>query len=140
MASERPPILRGIGRLTAARFVLRAGTWPSLAVVVVVSLPPAGDAAGTLADTLDWMLHSGGYAGLGLLTALAYPAVPHVRSAGGLMLFGLVLELLQEAFVPGRSAELHDVVANCTGVVLGMLAGAILEPTLRQLARPVAMR
>lgn len=49
--------------------------------------------------------------------------------AGSMALTGLILELLQH-FVPGRTPDVLDELANISGVVCGMAFGSLIHQTL----------
>lgn len=79
----------------------------------------------------DKLVHFSLYAVLGALVARAL-AAPRARrglvlAAAQLMLFGALDEWHQQ-FVPGRSAELADWVADLLGALVGLLAAHHLLP------------
>jgi VanZ family protein len=118
-----------------------AGLLLMLAVLAVLVLLPPPAVAWVLADNHRlallvnqaqkvWpgvdLLHLLSFAGLGLLARLA---LPHVRLSVLFLvalLFSVVTELLQ-LYIPGRSALASDVRDNMLGLVLGLLAAAVLR-------------
>lgn len=95
----------------------RSAFWLSAACVAYGSLVP-GDTLPPLASS-DKLLHLLGHGGVAFCGALAYPR--HWRYLYGLLpLFGAGLEVLQ-CWVPNRSFDWLDMVANVAGVVLAFL-------------------
>ena len=108
--------------------------WALLAAVLgVATLTPGELATGmTSNDKLDHLLGFGVLAAAGLL-ALA-PARKHQLTVGlGTLAYGALIELLQTQ-VPGRSGELHDVLADALGVVLGITVVGALRWRFRDAA------
>ena len=68
----------------------------------------------------DWLLHAGGYAVLCLLAVWAWPGQGRLRVAAGVVLFGVLIELLQP--LTGRTTSGWDALANTAGVACGLLA------------------
>jgi VanZ family protein len=54
---------------------------------------------------------------MGLAAARAWPGRGFARIAAALLAYGLLIEFVQ-AFVPGRSADAADVLADAAGIVL----------------------
>ena len=71
----------------------------------------------------DKLMHFIMYLILGYLTHLAYPFKKQLLAS--CILFGLLMEILQY-FIPYRSFEIMDLIANTTGIIL------IFALTLRQ--------
>jgi VanZ family protein len=83
----------------------------------------------------DKTWHGGGYFALALPVCFLFATSRHSRRVlGGLIVFGALLECGQ-LYVPGRSFEWGDLLANSLGAVLGYLAGYWLLG-LRQKLRP----
>jgi VanZ family protein len=74
---------------------------------------------------LDKLTHAALFGVLGLLWARGYPgrAAAALVAAGGVG-FGVLMELFQDRFVPGRSGSPEDVAADAVGLVLGVAAAA----------------
>jgi VanZ family protein len=77
----------------------------------------------------DKALHTTEYAGLGFLLALALAETARLRplallfaAAGLATLYGATDEFHQH-FVPGRTADWHDLLADCIGGTTGALLG-----------------
>ena len=68
----------------------------------------------------DLLLHAGGYAILGLLAVWAWPGQGRLRMATGVVLFGVLIELIQP--ITGRTTSGGDALANPVGVAGGLLA------------------
>jgi VanZ family protein len=99
------------------RSYLPALAWAAL-IVLLSSRPtlPVPLEAGS-----DKIAHFGAYAVLGLLTARAFSATGYSAVAAilAVILFGATDELHQ-SFVPGRSADLADWIADSLGAVAGV--------------------
>ncbi|MFW5937866.1 MAG: VanZ family protein [Halanaeroarchaeum sp.] len=100
--------------------------------LTVGTLAPAGAGGGAPALAvgpigLDKLLHAGGFLVLTVLVARAAP--------GGKIGFGLVIALvaygggleLAQSFVPGRTPDVLDFLANVIGVVVGLLVARWVE-------------
>ena len=96
----------------------------------------------TLDSGWDKLNHLAAFAALALCTWRGYGAVaggnpvwPHARRLGmSLLAYGLFIEVAQ-GFVPGRSAEAEDLLADALGITLGWAlhqATARLQQTLRR--------
>jgi VanZ family protein len=72
--------------------------------------PPAG------ANVWDKAQHLFAFAVLATLARLAYPRARLAAQLGGLLAFGVFIELLQSQ-IPQRSAEIADVVADFCGAL-----------------------
>jgi|GEM_PF-2350396 len=93
-----------------------------IAVAVALSLAP-GDAIGDLQGS-DKLWHGGGYFLLGLPVWALFSGRRQITLVMlALVGLGAALEVLQ-LFVPRRSFEWADMVANTMGVVVGVLVGA----------------
>ena len=116
----------------------RAGFAISILAICVLSLLPEDELPDvSLSDKIGHFIAYGmivtlgliGYRGLAAATAVIVGAI----ALGGLLEIG-------QLFVPGRSADLLDFVANCIGVVAGVLLarliltiwGRLAAPTLKQ--------
>jgi len=79
-----------------------------------------GPEISTGADKLD---HVAAFFALAFTAALGWG---RLRATGfGLLAYGVLIELLQSR-IPGRSAELTDVVADAIGIALGLAAFALV--------------
>jgi VanZ family protein len=106
--------------------MLLLGVWlVELAVATYYCLMPAAR-LGTVPGS-DKLWHWGGYLLLALPIPFLVGARARVWAAGAaLVAYGVALEFAQE-FVPGRSFELADMVANSAGVLSGTIAGLWLR-------------
>jgi VanZ family protein len=107
--------------------------------IVVGSLLPGGAAALRelrLLHINDKVEHFGAYLLLGWLAAWMQsrtaPWISFLRLVG----LGVLLEVLQ-IFVPGRSCELADALADSGGVLLGLILGACMASLWGMLRREV---
>ena len=81
--------------------------------------------------------HLPAYAVLVILALTAYawsarPLWPAVVRVGGICFgFGVLLEIIQGAAIPGRSALLADVIANAAGIVVGSAVWLAVRATVR---------
>lgn len=70
------------------------------------------------------VLHFGGWLFVTVLVVVAVrKPVPRTFAVGGVLLLGLVIEILQPMLSSSRSFEADDIVANVLGVALGFLTG-----------------
>jgi VanZ family protein len=71
---------------------------------------------------LDKLKHLAAFGTLALVAMLAQPAGRRALalSAGGLLFYGLFIEFVQ-AFLPTRSAEAADLLADAAGIALGLV-------------------
>lgn len=106
--------------------MLLFGAWlVELAVATSYSLMPAARLGVVPGSDKVW--HWGGY----LVLALPIPFLFRGRqkvwaAAAALVAYGIVLEFGQD-FVPGRSFEVADMLANTAGVLSGTMAGVWLR-------------
>lgn len=84
----------------------------------VLGLMPSADTGGIPRG--DLIAHLGGWIIGALSGRVAYPRLRATGLGLGLWIYSLLIELAQMA-VPTRSFELLDLVANATGIVLGLL-------------------
>ena len=93
--------------------------WCWVACVFIGSLVPAGTPGlGLINDKLE---HGGGYALLTIWFIGAYPQQRHWVIAASFIAMGVVIELLQGWMKWGRECDIHDVFANTTGIIIGLL-------------------
>jgi hypothetical protein len=102
------------------------------AVILTLTSIPAPDFAPVGAFAFpgaDKLVHAGMYGVLGALLARAVGAATPPRTLGrlllGVLLFAIVDEWHQR-FIPGRSADALDVVADVAGAAVGFAAAARL--------------
>jgi VanZ family protein len=100
------------------------------AVILTLTSIPASDLAPVGAFAFpgaDKLVHVGMYGVLGALLARAVGVPPSPRTLGrlllGVLLFAAVDEWHQR-FIPGRSADVLDLVADLAGATLGVAAAA----------------
>jgi hypothetical protein len=117
----------------AARFAKFAAAWALL--IFVLSSIPGGSFPASKLLSYDKLLHAGVYSVLGAFTFLALPRTWSHRasmlvliSAAITTFYGFTDEFHQ-LFVPGRSADLRDVLADCVGGSIGALGAAALSRT-----------
>jgi VanZ family protein len=103
--------------------------------VTALALHPRAPELGHF-ENADKLRHLVAFGTLVALAQLMRSASPSntAQHAAALLLYGIGIEVAQ-AFVPGREAALADVVADCLGIALGLLALAALRAGLRQLAK-----
>jgi VanZ family protein len=100
------------------RFWLALG-WVFVALATLASIVPIQKLP-TPPGLNDKVEHVAGYALLALWFAGIYPRSRYPWIAGSLFVMGLAIEWLQGAMHWGRSADLHDVIANVTGIAVGL--------------------
>lgn len=102
----------------------------ALFVVVIATVMPAPVMAMT-ATWNDKVLHFIAYFGLGILGGTGWPEGR--RSLLILMpLFGLTLEFVQGGFIPGRSFDWLDALANAFGAYAGVISSLLARRILFQ--------
>ena len=82
-------------------------------LVPVHSLPPV--------DVSDKFEHTLAYAALTLWFAGIYPRSRYLRVVMGLFVLGVAIEFAQGAMNLGRQRDYHDVIANSSGIALGVV-------------------
>lgn len=97
--------------LKRLQFILLLGlfTW--------LGLTPQPGAA--LASINDLLLHFAGYVAAGVSISLALPRIRHWQAFAGLLGYSLAIEIGQH-FVPQRGFDLRDLLANGTGIAVGL--------------------
>jgi VanZ family protein len=106
------------------------------AVIFVLSSIPGRAIPAVAIVNFDKIAHTGVYFVFGALCFLALPKSPsrtastYVLWAGALATLYGVSDEIHQLFVPGRSSEVLDVVADCVGGFLGALAASAL-PSLK---------
>ncbi len=78
----------------------------------------------------DKLLHFAAYAGLAVLSILAFERRRAILVALSSILLGAVIELAQH-FSPGRTPDVTDAIANTLGVFSGIGLGLLLAARLR---------
>jgi len=110
----------------AARFAKFALAW-ALLIFLLSSIPGAAFPSSKL-FSYDKLLHAGVYSVLGGLSFMALPrSLPQrasvlVLAAGAMTTIYGFTDEFHQMFVPGRSADLRDVLADCVGGFAGALA------------------
>jgi hypothetical protein len=114
----------------AARFAKLAIAWALL--IFALSSIPGGAFPASKLFSYDKLLHAGVYAVLGAFTFMALPRSLSRRASVLVVLAGAITTLygftdeLHQLFVPGRSADLRDVLADAVGGLLGAFAASLL--------------
>jgi VanZ family protein len=97
-------------------------------IVLYYSLQPSVELPGIFRMLRDVVLHFGAYAGI------AFPLMLYSRSQAGpwkvfllSFMYGLAVEILQPIVAEGRMFSWVDVVANTTGIAVGMLLARFLR-------------
>lgn len=106
------------------------GAWCLL--VFVLSSVPGRDLPAMPAENFDKLVHAAVYGVLGALCLLAVLATWRLRAAvaatlavGLATIYGISDELHQ-LLTPGRSCDIHDVMADLVGSVIGVAALSLL--------------
>ena len=85
----------------------------------------------------DKTYHVIAFAGLAFLLGWAIQTSSRLRHAawvGGIAVTYAITDELTQKFIPGRSCELADAVADCVGVVIGLGLYTIIRQTLVRFA------
>jgi hypothetical protein len=99
---------------------VRALFWIACAAVAVLALMPSEQLPTTLFSWWDKLQHALAFGTLALLGGLAYSPL---RAAAGVLVFGVAIEIVQEAS-GWRHGDVLDALADGVGVAAG-LAGAM---------------
>jgi VanZ family protein len=108
------------------RFVI---AW-ALVIFVLSSIPGAAFPASKL-FSYDKLLHAGVYAVLGALCFMAIPRRWSQKTSMLVVIAGTMATLygftdeFHQIFVPGRSSDLRDVLADCVGGFAGALGASV---------------
>lgn len=98
--------------------------WIAVAVALVLNLMPGAMTPQVVGDKYE---HVVGYVLLTLWFCGIYPRSRYWVIAAGLLGMGILVEILQGAMHWGRHADVDDVVADITGIAIGLaLARTIL--------------
>ncbi len=101
------------------RLVFTVAAFGGLIFIGMGSLAAAGEAQ----IRLDKIIHGVGYLLLGMLVVMGLPPRWYLPALLGIVAAGVGLEFAQKRMLPGRSFEVADVVANSTGLLIGMCVG-----------------
>lgn len=116
--------IRALWNATAAwRVVL----WLLLMVVSWLAFTPDPPAGATLG--WDKLNHASAFAALALCVVRAH-AAPAWRIAASLLGYGVLIEIVQ-TFVPGRSGEAADLLADAVGMAAGLLLARALDRAIQ---------
>ncbi len=110
------------------RFLVLAG-W-TLLVVILLIIPMGGEMPGPDIPHIDKLAHFGMFFVTGFISAYTFGFLSRLaqRLAAGLA-FGVVLALgteIGQSFLPYRTADIFDLLADITGVVFGLFAFTLL--------------
>jgi VanZ family protein len=101
-----------------------------LACTVLLSLPGNMIGSGSRIPYFDKWVHIGLFGMLGFLWMLPFLLYRPGKRRGlvlvvsGLIVYGLLMEFFQLYFIPGRSFEIMDVMADTAGVLFALLFAA----------------
>jgi hypothetical protein len=108
-----------------AQNIFRILFWLLLGIIFAIALLPAEEApAGFSNDKLNHFL---AFLSLSLIARILYSRVNVAILFVMLALFGGAIELLQLAMALGRQADWMDFAADIAAIVLGLLAGKLLN-------------
>ena len=98
-----------------------AAVWAT--AILVGSVMPSLELPSPTFTFQDKLVHAVAYAVLAALCTLSIPRLRRIpaalRSIVLAMTYGILLEIIQGLFIPGRSFDLLDIAANAVGAVLG---------------------
>lgn len=82
-------------------------------------------------DFGDKVLHAAAFFTLTMLTELSFPSRRHLQGKVIFLLaFGILIEWIQ-SFLPWRSADIADFLADCTGIAFGMIPANLIRAAVR---------
>jgi VanZ family protein len=96
------------------------GGWALIAFAVLASLSPTQN----LPDlgTSDKLEHLTAYALMTLWFSGIYPRSRYIVIGMGMFVLGALIEWAQGSMGLGRQADIHDMLANTTGILAGLMA------------------
>jgi VanZ family protein len=94
--------------------------WLAVALTIVVCLVP-NDRLPQPPDLSDKSEHVIAYLLLSVWFGGIYERGRYWAIAAGLLVFGILIEIAQGAMGLGRSADVHDVIADSIGIVAGLM-------------------
>lgn len=108
-----------------------------LAIYTVLGLSPN---PGTMVPMFaDWLMHSTGYIVAGISISFAWPRVAIWKRGLFLLAYSFCIEIGQH-FMPPRTFSMLDMLANLTGITIGLLAFMLLKkiwpPQFKALIQP----
>ncbi|MBU2884657.1 VanZ family protein [Gilvimarinus agarilyticus] len=106
------------------RFALIGQYWFMLAVYVVAGT--AKQPQQVVGDYNDLLMHFVGYLVAGISISIAYPRSSWWARAIALWLFSTGIEVIQY-FLPWRSFDLWDMLANTAGLIGGLVLALLLK-------------
>ena len=109
----------------------RAVLWLLVIIVSWLAFSPKPPPAATLG--WDKLNHASAFVALAFCAARAHAGAT-LRIVAGLLGYGVFIEVVQ-TFVPGRSGEAADLLADGVGLALGLLLAALIDRWLGSSAR-----
>lgn len=86
-------------------------------------------------DFGDKFFHALAFFGLAFLTELSFPSRRHLPGKVIFLLaFGILIEWIQ-SFLPWRSADMTDFLADCTGIAICMIPAHLIRMVIRHFER-----
>jgi VanZ family protein len=104
------------------RFWLAAG-WSLIAIATIASLLPSQNLPNM--GSSDKVHHMVAYASMALWFSGIYPRSRYPLIGVLLFVLGLAIEGAQGAMGLGRQADLHDLLANATGIAAGLIVALL---------------
>jgi VanZ family protein len=104
-------LLKSIDKKT---WVLLASVW-SILIFIGCGMPGSNLPKLTVWDHFDKVVHFVLFGGCTYLWFMAFPKYLY-RVAGLVLLFGIAIEFYQKYFVPGRSFDVWDILADALGI------------------------
>jgi|3_EtaG_2_1085321.scaffolds.fasta_scaffold15920_1 hypothetical protein len=106
----------GLADNAAVQKYLKTAFWTAMAFAVVMAiLPNSNDLHGIVPDKIQ---HMAAFASLAILGTLAYPRIPRLLLALGLVVVGALIEVVQMIPALHRDAEWGDLFADSFAVAL----------------------
>jgi VanZ family protein len=124
-------------RVHFVKYYLPAILWAAL--LFVLSSIPSSSLPSIAIKIKDLLLHFAAYTVFGVFLSLAIIQTP--GNASGKLLFLVFIigmaygasDELHQKFVAGRTCTLHDFLADCAGVLFGMVLFMLIPPALKSL-------
>ena len=124
------PVAR-LNRITSTRALF----WLTLCVITILLLAPFKGQPSWSPTNSDKLVHMGVFALLAVLMAAGYPKLHKAFIALTLTSYGSIIELIEKP-LPYRSFEVADIIADTSGVAIGLVGITLFYRFFRRQSTP----
>jgi VanZ family protein len=103
----------------------------TLVMCVLFFIPTPPSTQGPLIPHLDKVVHLGLFAGFVVLWGIRLPNATALLVIIGIV-FGIVVECIQDGMKLGRSFDVYDIVADSVGVFVGILTVSLIRQYIKK--------